>query len=69
VEELAAYIVATVRDAVIDSPIGDRYDVEALIDEDALLRIAREEVERALPAVAEAVVSRVREDLIRGLNT
>jgi hypothetical protein len=68
VDQLAASIVSSVRDAVVDGPIGERFDVEGLDNEAALFQIAREEIEKALPPILEAVARRVREDLTRGLN-
>jgi hypothetical protein len=68
VNELAAYIVSSMKADVIEGPIGERFEVKALIDEAVLLEIAREEIAKALPSICEAVAKRLREDLTRGLN-
>jgi hypothetical protein len=79
INELAAFIVASVKNAVSDVVFdandavaragrAGRLDVDGLVDEGALLRIAKEQIQDALVPIAQAVVDRAREDLNRGLN-
>jgi hypothetical protein len=66
--ELAAFIVSSVKNEVIEGPIGERFDVEPLIDEAVLLEIAKDEIDKAVLPITQAVVARVQEDLTRRLN-
>jgi hypothetical protein len=66
VDQLAADIVLAVHRALADRPIGERFDVGDLVDEAVLFRLARGEIEKALPATLETVAARVREDLYSG---
>lgn len=66
--ELATFIVSSVKNEVMDGPIGERFEVEALIDEALLFQLAKDEIDKAFPTIVRAVVTRVRDDLTRGLN-
>jgi hypothetical protein len=75
VNELAAFIVSSVKEEIADtvSDVNDavgegRFDADRLIDEAVLLRAAKEQIEAALLPITQAVVDRAREDLTRGLN-
>jgi hypothetical protein len=75
VNELAAFIVSSVKEEIADtvSDVNDavgegRFDADRLIDEAVLLRAAKEQIAAALLPITKAVVDRAREDLNRGLN-
>jgi hypothetical protein len=66
--DLAAFIVASGTEAAVEG-FRDLIDVEPLIDEGALMKIAKEELEKGFLMASQAVAARVQHDLTGGLNS
>jgi hypothetical protein len=68
VDELAAFIVSSVKNEIVELLSGAGFEAEGLIDEATLLRIAKDEIKKAFAPTAQAVIDRAREDITSGLN-